>query len=341
MKTKMLKIKRDMPDMEKISVAAGIIADGGIVAFPTETVYGLGANALDGNAVAKIFAAKGRPQDNPIIVHVSSIAEAKLLASEITKAAKKLMVKFWPGPLTLVMKSSGIAAENVTAGLSTVALRMPSDKIAFALIKESGFPIAAPSANISGRPSATEGRHVIDDLKGKVDVIIDAGPCKIGIESTVVDVTGKIPIVLRPGKITLEQIMEVCGRARLHRSAKGAEMKKGEKAISPGMKYRHYAPRAKVVILGHEINGKKLAGKILKSANGKTAFITSNKNSKKITTKKIEVVFLGSGPENFGKRIFAEFRRLDSEGYQTILVQGIKGTGFGLAVMDRVIRASK
>jgi L-threonylcarbamoyladenylate synthase len=336
MKTLIIKMKKNKPSKEKIKIAAKIIAQGGIVAFPTETVYGLGANALNEKAVAKIFKAKGRPADNPIIVHVSSIEEAEKLASEINPTAKKLVKKFWPGPLTIIVKSSGILPRNVTAGLKTVGLRMPSNKIALELIRESNCPIAAPSANISGKPSGTNGSHAIKDFNGKIDAIIDAGTTDIGIESTVVDVTGKTPRILRPGKITLEQITKVCGFAIAN-----TENSKNKKPKAPGMKYRHYAPKANVKILEPETkNLKEMIKEIEKKAGGKTAIITCNKKLAKRLKKKYKCVYAGRNVRDIAKIMFNEFRKLDEQNYKTIIVQGFEEKGFGTAVMNRLKKAS-
>ena len=229
-------------EANSISEGANIIKEGGIVAFPTETVYGLGANALDGNAVSSVFVAKGRPQDNPLICHVSSYEELLTIAYDDTGIAKVLIDAFSPGPLTLVLKKRDIVPDTVTAGLSTVAVRIPDHKIALDLIRKSGVPIAAPSANTSGRPSPTTAQEVYEDMAGKIPMIIDGGKCDVGIESTVLDVSGEIPVILRPGRITVEMLLEHVDNVQLFRGRVVTA------APSPGMKYRHYATNCEMVL---------------------------------------------------------------------------------------------
>ena len=240
-----------LPDSENIQKAAEILRSGGLVAFPTETVYGLGANAFDSAAVRRIFKAKGRPQDNPLIAHVSDVSGLEQLCLDIPPAAYKLCELYWPGPLTLVLRSSGRVAPEVSAGLDTVAVRSPNHPVAHALISASGIPIAAPSANISGSPSPTEARHVHADLGGRIDAILDGGSSKVGLESTVLDLVSDTPRILRPGGITLEQVQKVCSNAVYDKSI-FSDVLPNAKVRSPGMKYRHYAPRASMIILRGE-----------------------------------------------------------------------------------------
>ena len=214
MKTVILEIDKDNIDKDKIRYAAQVLKSGGLVAFPTETVYGLGANALDEKAVRKIFKAKGRPSDNPLIVHIAGISWVDRLAREVPCSAKALMESFWPGPLTIVMAKSGAVPDVVTAGLDTVAVRMPSHPVALELISQAGIPVAAPSANISGKPSPSAARHVVDDLSGKVDIIIDSGCTDVGLESTVLNLTADPPEILRPGSVTAQQLEKVVGSVR-------------------------------------------------------------------------------------------------------------------------------
>ena len=231
----------------EIDIAADIIKKGGIVAMPTETVYGLAADALNGEAVAKIFKAKGRPMDNPLIVHISDIKQIDMLVAEFSDKAKKLAEKFWPGPLTIVLPKSDIIPDEVSAGLSTVAIRFPSHPIAHELIAKSS-PIAAPSANLSGSPSPTTVRHVLADMDGRIDAIIDGGDCEVGVESTVITLTEDVPTLLRPGGVTLEQLRAEIGEVKVH-PAVLKSLGKGMKASSPGMKYKHYSPKAEVILL--------------------------------------------------------------------------------------------
>ncbi|MGI6039525.1 MAG: threonylcarbamoyl-AMP synthase [Clostridiales bacterium] len=244
----------DVKDFSKLKAnkhiqkAAEILRSGGLVAFPTETVYGLGANAMDSAAVHRIFKAKGRPQDNPLIAHVADVSGLELLCRDIPPAAYTLCELYWPGPLTLVLRSSGKVAPEVSAGLDTIAVRSPNHPVANALISACDIPIAAPSANISGSPSPTEARHVHADLDGKIDAILDGGSCKVGLESTVLDLVSDPPRILRPGGITLEQIKKVCSDA-VYDEAVFSEVSPNTMVRSPGMKYRHYAPQADMIIL--------------------------------------------------------------------------------------------
>ena len=226
---------------------ARIIRAGGLVAFPTETVYGLGANGLNEEAVRSIFEAKGRPSDNPLILHVSKKSDVQQLWDTVPQLARQLMDTFWPGPLTLIAKRSKIVPNAVTAGLDTVAVRMPADKTARMLISNSGVPIAAPSANLSGKPSPTTAQHVLEDMDGRIPLILDGGPCKYGVESTVLSVVGT-PTILRPGAITREMLSAVIGEVQVARSIL-APLREGETVASPGMKYKHYAPKADVIVI--------------------------------------------------------------------------------------------
>ena len=248
MKTQIIKIDTSTSNWDKqLDQAAEVLRSGGLVAFPTETVYGLGANALDEEAVKSIYRAKGRPSDNPLIVHIADTAAVKDLTDSIPGTAQALMDAFWPGPLTLVMPRSSLVPDIVTAGLDTVAVRMPSHPIASALIKKAGVPVAAPSANSSGRPSPTLARHVIEDMMGKIDVIIDGGNAEVGVESTVLDITVDPPVILRPGGVTLEQLRHVLGNVISDQTPGISDMAGTPK--SPGMKYRHYSPKATMLLI--------------------------------------------------------------------------------------------
>ena len=249
METKRIKISdtKNIND-EELKEAAQILRDGGLVAFPTETVYGLGGNALDEKAAGKIYAAKGRPSDNPLIAHVSCAAEVTPLVKYIPEAGKKLMDAFWPGPLTIIFPKSDIVPYGTTGGLDTVAVRMPVDPVANRLIALAGVPVAAPSANTSGRPSPTPADHVWQDLNGKIEMIIDGGPVGIGVESTIVDVSGDVPAVLRPGAITMEMLKDVLGEVTIDPAILGP-MAAGVRPKAPGMKYKHYAPKADLTLV--------------------------------------------------------------------------------------------
>ena len=248
-KTLLLKVDPENPDPAKIQTAAEIIQKGGLVAFPTETVYGLGADALNPNAVLALFEAKKRPLDNPPIIHIANISEVYKLAKQVPPKAELLMKEFWPGPLTLIFKHSNIVPEVTVAGLDTVAIRMPKHKVALALIKQSNRPIAAPSANLAGKPSPTTAQHVFEDLNGRIDAILDSGPTNIGVESTVVDLSVDPPMVLRPGGTPFEALKKVLGDVKLHPFVQAEQELPLEKIRSPGMKHKHYAPKAEVILV--------------------------------------------------------------------------------------------
>lgn len=248
METKIVAVDKENVRDEDLLEAAHIIRKGGLVAFPTETVYGLGANALDEEAARKIYEAKGRPSDNPLIAHIAQYSELEPLVSEIPEAGRRLMEAYWPGPLTLIFPKSGKVPYGTTGGLDTVAVRMPSDPVARALIRLAGVPVAAPSANTSGRPSPTEAGHVYEDMKGRIDMILDGGPVGIGLESTIVDVTGPVPMLLRPGAVTLEMLRETVGDVEVDPAVSGP-VTADRKPKAPGMKYRHYAPRAELILV--------------------------------------------------------------------------------------------
>ncbi|NPE29203.1 threonylcarbamoyl-AMP synthase [Methanococcoides sp. SA1] len=344
MNNRTLVIRADSNNFEEeLSRAAGIIKEGGTVAFPTETVYGLGANALDPDAVKKIFKAKGRPADNPLIVHVASKGQCNDLAKNISQTAFKLMDEFWPGPLTLILKAKKVVPEITTGGLDTVGLRMPANKIALELIRRSGTPLAAPSANTSGRPSPTSAEHVIQDLGGKIDSIIDGGMVEIGLESTVVDITGDIPVILRPGKVSAEDIKECAGDVEIGYTDKTLEG--NETARSPGMKYTHYSPETKVILIegspmsventmvnlitNYHKKGKRVGllatEEILDSINSDVTYSLGKKNE----------------PGQAARSIFMGLRHLDNKEVDIILVDGtLRTDGIGTAIFNRLRKAA-
>jgi L-threonylcarbamoyladenylate synthase len=331
--TEILKINREKPEPNKIRFAAEIIKRGGLVAFPTETVYGLGADALNPEAVRKVFGAKGRPSDNPLIVHIADIKDIDILAKRVPKTAAMLMQKFWPGPLTVVLNKRRNIPDIVTAGGATVAVRMPDNKIALALISASGVPIVAPSANLSGRPSPTRPRDVIADMMGRVDLIIDGGQTEIGIESTVIDMTTLPPQILRPGMITVEEIESIIGKVIVSDMYLGAPK-------SPGLKYRHYAPKAEMIIVeGHikdvRIKIKKMIEKAVKD-NKKVGVITFKKNTK---YEGCIVRFAGSDPNIAARRLFSIIRDLDGR-VDLIISESFSGGASAMAISDRLKRAA-
>ncbi len=342
MKTEILQIDRNNVDIDKIKYAAYVLKSGGIVVFPTETVYGLGANGLLEDAVNKVFVAKGRPADNPLILHVASELEIRDLVSYIPDFSKKLIAEFWPGPLTLIFKKSTIVPNIITAGLDTVAIRMPSDTIANLLIKEAGVPIAAPSANISGRPSGTDAKHVIEDLSGKVDLILDAGDSKVGLESTVLDVTVNPPILLRPGAVTPEQITEVTGDIIIDR-VESIGLNKGVPR-SPGMKYKHYSPKADVHVINGELSAVK--EKICKmhlyfQDQGLKVGVLATKQTIK-SYQLTNTISMGdrNNPATIANSLFRCLRDLDEKQVDIILVEAVDDCGIGFAIMNRLIKAS-
>ncbi|MEM3007436.1 MAG: L-threonylcarbamoyladenylate synthase [Candidatus Nitrosotenuis sp.] len=335
---RIVKINPKKPSLTKIREAAKIIRRGKLVAFPTETVYGLGANALNSAAVKKIFKVKGRPADNPLIIHIYDKDDILFLAKDVPRIAQKLVDIFWPGPLTIVLKKSEIVPKMVTGGLNTVAIRMPENRIAQLLIKEAGVPIAAPSANLAGRPSPTTAKHVFEDLADKIDLIIDGGRTKIGIESTVIDVTGKTPVLLRPGGITLEQLQMAIGKMRIHPVVRGKTAKVHR---SPGMKYRHYSPKAKIILIEGptpKVNAEisKLF-KAFKKQRKRVGILATQKNylQRSDLTK-----YLGTSYAEIAANLFEAFREFDAKKIDVVLAQGISKTGLGLGIMNRLGKAA-
>jgi L-threonylcarbamoyladenylate synthase len=308
METKILTYKQ-------IQEAAELIKNGELVAFPTETVYGLGANALDKQAVQKIFRAKGRPSDNPLIVHIAQKEQLYQIAF-VKPGVEDIIERFWPGPLTIILKNK-IAPKEVTGGLNTIAVRMPNNKIALELISLAGVPIAAPSANISGKPSGTSFKHVLEDFDGKIAGIIKSDPCEIGLESTVIDLTAKIPTLLRPGGLDFEELKKVLPNLIV------ASGETHDKVKSPGMKYKHYSPNAKIILfencLTEEMNAYR------------DRYEKRNKKTKLIITKKTK---------KFSKELFDMFRQSDKEGVDVILISSVEETGIGLAIMNRIRKAA-
>lgn len=328
---------------QELNIAADILREGGTVVFPTETVYGLGANALDEQAAKKIFAAKGRPADNPLIVHIYSLEQMDNLVSEIPQSFAMLAQKFWPGPLTMVLKKSHNIPDVVSAGLDTVGIRMPNHPIALSLIRLADIPIAAPSANISGAPSPTEAKHVINDLNGKVDAIIDGGNCRVGLESTVLDLSGEVPVLLRPGGVTLEQLKEELGTVLVDDHVNTPVSGKIEPK-SPGVKYKHYAPKAQVILFEGLIE--KMMDAIVKKANElklqeKTVGILATDQTKGSYSFKY-VISLGdrSNSVAIAAKFFSALREFDKLGVDIILAESVDKKGVGMAVMNRMERAA-
>jgi len=332
------------PDKKLIEKAAEIIKKGGLVAFPTETVYGLGANALNRKAVRKIFEAKGRPRDNPLIIHIADKKEIYKLARAIPKKAEKLIDRFWPGALTMVLFKKQIVPDEVTADTNTVAIRMPKNKIALELIKKAGVPIAAPSANLSGRPSPITAQHVFEDLGERVDLIIDGGRTKIGIESTVIDLTVKPIKILRPGGISFEELKKVIKDIQFHPSLFDAQEFKG-KAKSPGMKYRHYAPKAPLILVGGEL--KERIKKFRELINfyrkqKKTIGVMISQETKKFLKNGDITLVIGNRKnlKEISRNLFKTLRKFDKKRAGIILAETLPEKGIGFAIMDRLKKAA-
>ena len=341
MQTKRSSIDRVQPEAELIKEGAEWLKAGELVAFPTETVYGLGANALDASACAKIFEAKGRPQDNPLIVHVCDRAMANSLVNNWTSTAELCVRHFWPGPLTLILPKTSLVPDIVTAGLVNVAIRMPSHPVALRLIEETGFPLAAPSANLSGKPSPTRGSHVWRDMKGKIPLILDAGACEVGLESTVLDVSGDVPIILRPGGITKEQLEEVLGEVLVDTPSENQIPK------APGMKYRHYAPQGELLLVsGLQERVTQRIGQEIQRGHARfkqVGVLCTLESAPFLHNWFPELLFvLGSKdrPQEVASNLFEGLRLCDERRMDLILVEGIEECGLGSAVMNRLEKAA-
>lgn len=328
----MLNTKLLSDTTENIALAAEIIASGGLVAFPTETVYGLGADALNAEAVGKVYAAKGRPSDNPMIVHIASKEDFSRLTPYITEDMEKLMEAFWPGPLTMVVPRKPLIPDTTTGGLDTVGIRMPDHLVALELISKSGCPIAAPSANLSGKPSPTTAQHVVDDLDGRVDAILCSHDCQIGIESTVIDMTGERPMILRPGIITKKDLEEVLGKVVLmDPTLNQRPEERGDEEFapkSPGMKYKHYAPSAPMIVFEGDFDDVRSAiveEKIFREARGE---------------KVAALIFAESNERVAAQKFFAQLREADKANVDVILAAAMPEEGIGFSVMNRMLKSA-
>ncbi len=335
-------IKENMS--EALIKAAEVIQRGGLVAFPTETVYGLGANGLDEKAVPRIYEAKGRPSDNPLILHIDDMDMLKKLVKNIPENARLLAEEFWPGPLTMVFEKSEIVPYRTTGGLETVAVRMPSNKTARELIRLSGLPIAAPSANSSGKPSPTKAGHVMEDLSGKIDLVIDGGEVELGLESTIVDVTGEVAVILRPGFITEEMILEVLDEVSADRAVAEISSEKDVRPKAPGMKYKHYAPKGEMAIYKGEPD--KVVKRInLKAEENlrfgvKTGVLASEET--KECYKADFVISVGSREDGreIARNLFDVLRRFDELGAEMILSESFYDNKLGTAIMNRLHKSA-
>ena len=342
MDTKIYVIDRDdVADNNGIYECAKIISQGGLVAFPTETVYGLGGNALDGDVSGKIYAAKGRPSDNPLIVHIAELDTLYDLVEEVPESALALAKKYWPGPLTMIFKKKDIIPDTTTGGLDTVAVRMPSHPVANAFIRAAGVPIAAPSANLSGKPSPTRASHVVDDLSGRIDAIIDSGAVDIGLESTIIDFTGKVPVILRPGYIDQKMLEEVVGSVERDPTLDRV-IRKYERPKAPGMMYRHYAPKGELKIVDGAMEA------VIEAINGFAALYDKNEVVV-ITTKDNEGRYTGcvvlsigerSDEYSIAKELYSALRKMDELNIKHIYVESFEGGQLGDAIMNRLKKAA-
>ena len=332
---------KDKTNTEELRVVCNLIRNGELVIFPTETVYGIGANALDEVAVGKIFVAKGRPSDNPLIVHLADRRKIEEVAQNITEMEQILIDNFMPGPFTIILERRPIIPDIVTAGLDTVAVRIPENIIAKGIITFSGCPIAAPSANVSGRPSGTNIADIRKELEGKVSAIVDGGKTQIGLESTVVKVVDEVPVILRPGKVTPEEIEKVAGKVIIDKNIfRPAEI--NEEVESPGMKYRHYAPESNCMLVNceNDLDQVFYLKKFIKEVQGNVVVIGFEEHKDKLLLDDERFISMGnkSDLDNYAKNIYSALRKADLVRPRIILIEGVKKQGLGFAIMNRLIR---
>ena len=322
------------PTQESIELACDVIKSGGVVAIPTETVYGLFANATEADACANIFKAKERPQDNPLIVHVSDYEMLNEIALEVPEDAMKLAEAFWPGPLTMIMKKKSIIPDQTSAGLDTVGIRMPSNPVVLEIISKTRLPLAGPSANRSGRPSPTDALTVFNDMKGRIPLVLDGGDCTIGLESTVISLAEETPILFRPGYVTAKQIEEVLGKKIIISKGISEELQRGEKVLSPGLKHKHYAPKAEVVIVNAPFEKYK---ELVESENA-TALCFEEYCDRL----NVKSVAYGSESDSASQavRLFHALRELDELGAEKVYAMMPSTEGVGLAVYNRLLRSA-
>lgn len=340
METKLKKVDKQG---SVVAQAAAVLREGGLVAFPTETVYGLGANALDAEAAVKIYAAKGRPSDNPLIVHIAEKSSVYELVKEVPQVGEKLMEAFWPGPLTIVFQKASCIPYTTTGGLDTVGIRFPDHPVALALIQEAGVPVAAPSANASGRPSPTRAEHVWTDMEGRIDWILDGGEVGIGVESTIIDVTGQVPMILRPGFITREMIAQVIGDVEVD-PAVTAPAGAGLHPKAPGMKYRHYAPKAPLVIVEGDTDDvvEKINVLTVEAVtSGKTCGIIATEETKdRYPAGLVKSLGYRSREDSIAHNLYAVLREFDEESVDMIYSEGFSDDHLGCAIMNRLRKAA-
>ena len=328
---------------QDIATAGKLLKDGELVAIPTETVYGLAADALNGEAVANIFKAKGRPMDNPLIVHIADLSQVDDLVAFVPPVLEDLAKAFWPGPLTVILEKSDLIPDEVSAGLDTVAIRMPSHPVARAIIKAAGTPLAAPSANTSGMPSPTTAAHVLHDMDGKISAVVDGGPCEVGVESTVLTLCTRVPRILRPGRVTPEDLFDVLGDVDVDDAVLG-QLAEGAVAASPGMKYKHYSPKAEVYIVDGSAEGfaKYVNEKVAERAADEAAVAALVFDGEESLVNCVTLPF-GAEDDSLGQaeHLFDDLRRADELGVSDIYVRCPSAEGVGLAVMNRLLRAAE
>lgn len=328
---------------QDIKTAGKLLKDGELVAIPTETVYGLAADALNGEAVANIFKAKGRPMDNPLIVHIADLSQVDDLVAFVPPVLEDLAKAFWPGPLTVILEKSDLIPDEVSAGLDTVAIRMPSHPVARAIIKAAGTPLAAPSANTSGMPSPTTAAHVLHDMDGKIAAVVDGGPCEVGVESTVLTLCTRVPRILRPGRVTPEDLFDVLGEVEVDDAVLG-QLAEGAVAASPGMKYKHYSPKAEVYIVDGSAEGfaKYVNEKVAERAAEEAAVAALVFDGEEDLVNCVTLPF-GAEDDSLGQaeHLFDDLRRADELGVSDIYVRCPSAEGVGLAVMNRLLRAAE
>lgn len=338
MRTELVKIDRGQMSSHIMKKAGEILRSGGLVAFPTETVYGLGADALNEEAAQKIYAAKGRPSDNPLIVHIADMEALDRIVESIPEEAKALARAFWPGPLTMIFRKKACVPYGTTGGLSTVAVRMPSDEIARELIRQGGGYIAAPSANVSGRPSPTTAQHVYEDMDGRIPMILDGGPVQIGLESTIVDLTEEYPVILRPGYITLDMVRSVTGEAEVDRGLIADDSSVRPKA--PGMKYRHYAPKANLQIVEGPME--QVISYINRqcAASGKAGVICTEETRGRYPAGDVKCIGSRKDELSIASHLFAILREFDEDHVEQIYSESFDTPGLGQAIMNRLLKAA-
>lgn len=342
MNTKVVFVEEQHIDLDAIKEAGELIKSGELVAFPTETVYGLGGDALRPDSSRKIYAAKERPSDNPLIIHIAKWEDLAYICEDIPDKAKKLADVFWPGPLTMILKKKPIVPVETTGGLQTVAVRMPSHPIALAFIEAAGGYIAAPSANVSGRPSPTLAKYVKEDMDGKIPLILDGGQVGIGVESTIVDLTEEVPMILRPGFITKEMLEQVLGEVK--EDVTLMEVKADVKPKAPGMKYRHYAPKGNLVIVsGAEtavIQYINEACKEAKEKGKKTGVICTSENAERYEAEAIKIIGSKAEETTIAHGLYQCLRECDDEDLEVIFTESFPTKGIGQAIMNRLLKAA-